>query len=68
MKTWLDDLSESQLEVLQTSVRCAIDADELRGQTKLNAQQVLAEIEDYLWNSVCRGTPDHSSQRQTDWL
>jgi len=68
MKTWLDDLTETQLEVLRTSVRCAIDADKLRGQTKLNAQQVLAEIEEHLWSSVCRGTPDHSDQRQTDWL
>lgn len=62
---WLDELNETELHVMETSIRCALANDELSGQTKINAQQVLGQIEDYLWSSVCRNTPIDSDQLQT---
>ena len=62
---WLDELNETELHVMETSIRAALANDELSGHTKLNAQQVLSQIEDYLWNSVCLGTPANLDQLQT---
>ena len=59
---WLDQLTENEIAVMETSIRCALTNNELSGQTKLNAEQVLSQIEDYLWNSVCRGNPADSDQ------
>lgn len=62
---WLDELNENEIAVMETSIRAALANDELTGQTKINAQQVLGQIEDYLWSSVCRGSPIDSDQLQT---
>jgi len=62
---WLDELNETELHVMETSIRAALANDELSGHTKLNAQQVLSQIEDYLWNNVCLGTPANLDQLQT---
>ena len=62
---WLDELNETELHIMETSIRAALANDELSGHTKLNAQQVLSQIEDYLWSSVCRGSPVDLDQLQT---
>lgn len=62
---WLDELNENEIHVMETSIRAALANDELSGHTKINAQQVLNQIEDYLWNSVCRGSPVDLDQFQT---
>lgn len=65
MKTWLDELSEDELHAMETTIRAALTKDKLHGNTRLNAQMILQQVEDYLWSSVCRGSPAYLDQHQT---
>lgn len=68
MKSWIDELTESEIEVLRVTLKATVNSEDIGKATRQHAQLMLSEIEEHLWNSVCRGIPDHSSQRQTDWL
>lgn len=63
---YLEKLTETELHVMETSIRCALANDELSGQTKINAQQILEQIEDHLWSNVCRGSPASLDQPQKE--
>ena len=65
MKSWMDELTESELEVMRVTLKCSIDSKDIGIATRQHAIILLAEVEDYLWNSVCRNTPADSDQLQT---
>lgn len=65
MKSWMDELTESELEVMRVTLKCSVDSPEIGSATRQHAAILLAEVEDYLWNSVCRNTPADSDQLQT---
>lgn len=66
MKSWIDDLTETELEVLRVTLANTINSHDFGKATRQHAQLMLSEIEDYLWNSVCRNTPASSDQLQAD--
>lgn len=61
----MDELTESELEVMRVTLKCSVDSPEIGSATRQHAAILLAEVEDYLWNSVCRNTPADSDQLQT---
>ncbi len=65
MKSWMDELTESELEVMRVTLKCSVDSPEIGSATRQHAAILLAELEDYLWNSVCRNTPADLDQLQT---
>jgi len=65
MKSWMDELTENELEVMRVTLKCSIDSPEIGLATRQHAAILLAELEDYLWNSVCRNTPANLDQLQT---
>ena len=62
---WLDELTERELEVMRVTLKASIYSQDLNPSKKQDALYLLNEIEDYLWNSVCRGNPADSDQLQT---
>ena len=62
---WLDELTESELEVMRVTLKTSIYSQDLNASKKQDALHLLNEIEDYLWNSVCRNSPADSDQLQT---
>lgn len=66
MKSWIDDLSETEIEVLRVTLASTINSKDLGKATRQHAQLMLSEIEDYLWNSVCRNTPANLDQLQKE--
>lgn len=62
MRNWMDELDSSEIEVMRVTIKSSIDADELYGATKQQAKILLNEIDDYLWQRVCQGTPAHLDQ------
>lgn len=65
MKSWMDELTESELEVMRVTLKCSIDSPEIGSATRQHAAILLAELEEYLWNNVCLGTPANLDQLQT---
>lgn len=65
MKSWMDELTESELEVMRVTLKCSIDSPEIGSATRQHAAILLAEVEEYLWSNVCRGNPADSDQLQT---
>ena len=65
MKSWMDELTDDELEVMRVTLKCSIDSKDIGIVTRQHAVILLAEVEDYLWNSVCRGNPADSDQLQT---
>lgn len=66
MKSWIDELTESEIEVLRVTLRCTIASEDIGRATRQHAQLMLSEIEDYLWNNVCRNTPADLDQLQKE--
>jgi len=65
MKSWMDELTESELEVMRLTLKCSIDSPEIGASTRQHAAILLAEVEEYLWNNVCRNIPANLDQLQT---
>lgn len=65
MKSWMDELTESELEVMRVTLKCSIDSPDIGSATRQHAAILLAEVEEYLWNSVCRNTPADLDQLHT---
>jgi len=65
MKSWMDELTENELEAMRVTLKCSVDSPEIGSATRQHAAILLAEVEEYLWNSVCRNTPADSDQLQT---
>jgi len=65
MKSWMDELTENELEVMRVTLKCSIDSPEIGLVTRQHAAILLAEVEEYLWNNVCLGTPANLDQLQT---
>lgn len=55
--SWMDDLSESELECMRITLKASIESEEIGVSVKQHAKILLNEVEDYLWDSICRGTP-----------
>lgn len=63
--SWLDSLTDSELEVVRVTLKCSIENDEIGTHTKQHARLMLNEVEDYLWNKVCQNIPMNLDQDQT---
>lgn len=61
-RNWLEELNNSEIELVQTTLKSSIESQQIYGATKQQAKMLLNEIDDFLWDSVCRGTPAHSDQ------
>lgn len=66
MRNWMDELDSSEIEFMRVTIQSSLESDALYGVTKQQAKILLNEIDDYLWESVCRGTPAHSDQHQNE--
>lgn len=66
MRNWIENLTETELEVMRVTLRASIQSDELGFSTRQNAKILLDEVEDYLWSNVCRGSPVSSDQPEID--
>ena len=59
------NLNETQLEIIKLTVEKSLsDFDE---QLRPQAEALINQVEDALWNSVCLGSPARLDQHQT-WL
>jgi hypothetical protein len=66
MRTWMDELTTDELEVMRQTLNSSIENNELYGHTKQHAKMLLNEVDDHLWNRVCLGSPSHSDQLGTE--
>lgn len=66
MRSWMDELTESELECVRVTLKASVDSEEIGMSTRQHAKILLTEVEDYLWDSVCRGSPADSDQHQIE--
>lgn len=57
MNSWMDELNESELECVRVSLKASIESEEIGFATRQHAKILLEEVEEYLWDSICKGTP-----------
>lgn len=57
MRNWIEEMTEQELETVRATLIVSINSKDIGVSTRQNAKIILTEIEDYFWNSVCRGTP-----------
>lgn len=66
MRSWMDELKDSELECMRITLKASIESDDIGVSTRQHAKILLSEVEDYLWNNVCRNIPADSDQLQTE--
>lgn len=66
MRSWMDELTENELECVRITLTASVESDELGMAVKQHAKILLNEVDDYLWNSVCRNSPASSDQLQIE--
>lgn len=66
MRSWMDELTETELECVRITLKASVDSDDIGTALRQHAKLMLNEVEDYLWNSVCRNTPVSSDQLQRE--
>jgi hypothetical protein len=66
MTSWMDELTETELECMRITLKASVDSDDMGMAVKQHAKILLNEVEDYLWSSVCRNTPASSDQLQAE--
>lgn len=66
MRSWMDELSENELECVRITLKASVESNDIGMALKQHARLMLNEVEDYLWNNVCRNIPASSDQLQAD--
>ena len=66
MRTWMEELTIDELEVMRQTLHISIENNELFGHTKQHAKMLLNEVDDHLWSRVCLGSPKDSDQLGTE--
>lgn len=66
MRSWMDELTENELECVRITLKASVESEEIGFSTRQHAKILLNEVEDYLWNNVCRNMPIGSDQHQID--
>lgn len=66
MRSWMDELTENELECVRVTLKASVDSEDIGMSTRQHAKILLNEVEDYLWSNVCRGSPVSSDQLQTE--
>jgi hypothetical protein len=57
MKNWIEKLTESELETIRATLVSSVKNNQIGFNTRQNAQIILEEIDDFIWDSVCKNIP-----------
>lgn len=66
MRSWMDELKDSEIECMRITLKASIESEDIGVSTRQHAKILLTEVEDYLWNNVCRNIPADSDQFQIE--
>lgn len=66
MRSWMDELKESEIECMRITLKASIESNDIGISTRQHAMLLLNEVEDYLWNSVCQNIPADLDQLQKE--